>query len=62
MDKLLPAIVIIAAIVAILTMQMYALNQGINGTLYMLSVATVAGLASGFAGFKLKDIRNWWKK
>ena len=46
-----------ATLIAIL--DLYALSQGINGTLYMASIATIAALVSGFAGFKLKD---WWRK
>jgi len=62
MSKLIiTGIVLAVGIVAITAMQMHALDHGINGTLYVLSVVTVGGLVSGFCGFSLKEVLDWWK-
>ncbi len=37
----------------ITVMQVYALSQGVNGALFSVSVATVAALAAGAAGFRI---------
>jgi len=37
----------------ITVMQIYALSQGLNGTLFSVSVATLAALGAGFAGFRI---------
>ena len=54
-------LVLIVGIAAITTMQLYALSQGINGTLYSLSLVVVGGLIAGFGGFSLKEALSWWK-
>ena len=46
-------IVPITAIVAIATIELYALSQGINGHLMMMTM----GLIALIAGVKLRD---WW--
>jgi cytochrome c-type biogenesis protein CcmE len=53
--KRLPALIVVmwaAALIAAL--QLYALSQGVDGTLFSVSVAAIAALAAGFAGFKIK--------
>lgn len=62
MAKLLcTTVVLVAGITAITTMQLYALSQGVNGTLFSLSLVVIGGLVAGFCGFKLKDALDWWK-
>lgn len=61
MSKLLPSLVLLAGIASITTMQINALNHGVNGTVYTMSVVTVGGLVAGFCGFKLKDVLDWWR-
>lgn len=62
MTKLLcMTLVLVAGIASITTMQLYALSQGINGTLYSLSLMMVAVLVAGFCGFRIKDVFDWWK-
>ena len=52
--KRLPALIaIVTSAVLITVMQVYALSQGIDGTLFSVSVATVAALGAGFAGFRI---------
>jgi len=52
--KRLPALIAIAWVALLITvMQVYALSQGIDGTLFSVSVATVAALGAGFAGFRV---------
>ena len=46
---------------SITTMQMHALDHGINGTLYILSIMVVGSLVAGFCGFRLKEVFDWWK-
>jgi hypothetical protein len=53
--KRVPALIAIMwAATLIAGLDLYALSQGINGTLYSVSVASIAALAAGFAGFKIK--------
>lgn len=40
-----PNIVVITAIIALVIIQIYAMNQGINGELRMMIAAIIAGLA-----------------
>ncbi len=47
----------VATLITIL--DLYALSQGINGTLFAATIASLAALGAGFAGFKLSD---WWRK
>ena len=62
MSKLIiTGIVLAVGVIAITRMQMHALDHGIDGTLYILSVVTVGGLVSGFCGFSLKEVFDWWK-
>lgn len=44
----------ITAIAAITMLELTALAKGIDGTLYMLSIAMISGLA----GYKLKDLKE----
>ena len=53
--KRLPALIaVIWAATLIAGLDLYALSQGINGTLYSASIAAIAALAAGFAGFHVK--------
>ncbi len=50
----LPVLALLAwAALLITVMQLYALSQDVNGTLFSVSVATVAALAAGAAGFRV---------
>ena len=52
--KKLPALIMLmfcAFLIAVL--DLYALSQGVNGTLFSVSVATIAALGAGFAGFRV---------
>ena len=52
--KRVPALIAIVSSASLITvMQIYALSQGIDGTLFSVSVATVAALGAGFAGFRV---------
>ena len=52
--KRLPALVMLMWVAFLITgMQVYALSQDVNGTLFSLSVATLAALGAGFAGFRI---------
>lgn len=52
--KRLPALIMLMfAATCITVLQLYALSQGVNGTLYSVSVGSIAALAAGFAGFRL---------
>ena len=54
MKKKLPALIMLmwaATLIAVL--DVYALSQGVNGTLFSASIATIAALAASFAGFKV---------
>lgn len=52
--KKLPALIMLMwAAGLIAALQLYALSQGVNGTLFSVSVATIAALAAGFAGFRV---------
>lgn len=52
--KRLPALILLAWVAFLITvMQLYALSQGVNGTLFSVSVATVAALGAGFAGIRI---------
>ena len=42
------------AIVSIMTLELFALAQGIDGTLYALSISFISGLA----GYKLRDLKE----
>ena len=61
MNGLKGLVALVTGVVSITVMQMHALDHGINGTLYTLSVLTVGGLIAGFCGFKLKDVISWWR-
>ena len=53
--KKLPALIMLMwAAFLIAGLDLYALSQGVNGTLFSVSVATIAALAGGFAGFRIK--------
>jgi len=50
----LPALAMLAWVALLITvMQIYALSQGLNGTLFSVSIATLAALGAGFAGFRI---------
>jgi len=48
--------VVALAIVAISVLEGIALWAGLDGAVFGIVIATVAGLAAGAAGFKLSDI------
>ncbi len=53
--KRIPALIAVMwAALLIAGLDLYALSQGVNGTLYSVSVASIAALAAGFAGFRLR--------
>lgn len=50
--KKLPALALLIFCAACITiLDLYALSRGVNGTLFSVSVATIAALGAGFAGF-----------
>ena len=49
-------IVCVVAILAIVTVEMYALSRGMDGVGLATSVALIAAIGAGFAGIKLKDV------
>jgi len=51
-------IVPIVAILAIVGLELYALSQGINGTMLGWAVAIIAGLG----GYEVKALREYYKK
>lgn len=52
--KKLPALIMLMWVAfLIVALDLYALSQGVNGTLFSLSVATLAALGAGFAGFRI---------
>ncbi len=52
--KRLPALLMLAWVALLIAvMQIYALSQDVNGTLFSVSVATLAALGAGFAGFRI---------
>ena len=52
--KRLPALIAVMwAAFLIAGLDLYALSQGVNGTLFSASIAAIAGLAAGFAGFRI---------
>jgi hypothetical protein len=52
--KKLPALIMLMWAAALIAgMDIYALSQGVNGTLFSVSVATIAALGAGFAGFRI---------
>lgn len=50
--------VMTVAIVCLTVIQLAALKEGINGTLLMFTIGTIAAMAAGFLGFKISD----WRK
>ncbi len=54
-------LVLMAGIYAIVKMQMNALDHGVDGTLYTLSIGAIMGLVAGFCGFSLKEVLDWWR-
>ena len=53
--KKLPALISVSvAMFLIAALELYALNQGVNGTFFSLSVVEIGMLAGGFAGFRIK--------
>ena len=53
MKKLPALIAIMWAAFLIAALDLYALSQGVNGTLFSASIATIAALGAGFAGFRV---------
>ena len=52
--KRLPALIMLMwAAGLIAALDIYALSQGVNGTLFSASIATIAALGAGFAGFRI---------
>lgn len=52
--KRLPALIMLMWVALLITvMQLYALSQGVNGTLFSVTVASLAALGAGFAGFRI---------
>lgn len=52
--KKLPALIMLMwAAFLIAALDLYALSQGVNGTLFSASIATIAALAASFAGFRV---------
>jgi len=51
--KLLPFFLLMWAAFLIAMLDLYALSQGVNGTLFSASIATIAALAASFAGFRV---------
>ena len=50
----LPALVMLMWVAACITaLDLYALSQGINGTLLIGTVGALAALGAGFAGFRV---------
>ena len=54
-------IVLTVGVASITTMGLYALSQGVNGILLSFNLVVVAGLVSGFCGFRLKEVLDWWR-
>lgn len=54
-------VIALAGIASLTTMQLYALSQGINGTLFIMSAATVAAIVAGYCGFKVRDVWERWR-
>jgi len=50
--------VVITAILCITALELYAMHQQVDGYLFSLAVIVVAGLA----GFKVRDIKFFWRK
>ena len=49
-----PALILLAWVAFLITvLDLYALSQGVNGTLFSASIATIAALGGGFAGFRI---------
>ena len=62
MSKLvITGLVLAVGVYAITKMQMHALDHGVDGTLYTLSIVTVGGLVAGFRGFSIKEVFDWWR-
>lgn len=52
--KRLPALVMLMWVAACITaLDLYALSQGINGTLLIATVGALSALGAGFAGFRI---------
>ena len=52
--KKLPALLLLAWVAFLITvLDLYALSQGIDGTLQIATVGSLAALAAGFAGFRV---------
>ncbi len=52
--KRLPALIAVMwTALLIAGLDLYALSQGVNGTLFSASIASIAALGAGFAGFKV---------
>ena len=51
MTKLPALILLLFSAACITVLDLYALSQGVNGTLFSASIAAIAALAAGFAGF-----------
>jgi len=55
MKQTVPAIiVVIVGIVGAVVLDLYALSQGVNGTLFSATLAFIGMLVGGFCGFTIK--------
>ena len=54
-------LVLVTGVAAITTMQLYALSQGVDGTLFSLTLVVIGGLVAGFCGFSIREALDWWK-
>ena len=55
MKQTTPAIiVVIVGIVGAVVLDLYALSQGVNGTLFSATLAFIGMLVGGFCGFAIK--------
>ncbi len=52
--KRVPALIMLVWVAFLITaLDLYALSQGVNGTLFSATIATLAALGAGFAGFRI---------
>ncbi len=54
-------VVALAGIASLTTLQFYALSKGINGTMFIMTAATIAAIVAGFCGFKIRDVWERWR-
>ena len=55
MKQTVPALlVVIVGIVGAVVLDLYALSQGVNGTMYAATLAFIGALVGGFCGFTFR--------